>query len=155
MHNLLTAYLLSFVVTFWPHLGRYQQREAVAIAEEVANTQGDVLEDLTLMNIAAMESGFSRSAVGKAGERGPWQVSTDEGRNHDFSAKEALRRMRTQGMLGYVGCRHAQDEVVLAGVRLTCAEVVAHRVDRAALFRMGFDPSREQAPGTLVATNQP
>lgn len=128
----MTAYLIAFVLTVWPHLTKYQDREMRAIAAEVAATDGTAQEDLRLMNIAALESGFSRKAVGKMGERGAFQVLGGK----DFSAKEALRRMRVQGMDHYCGCR------------TTCPALVANRIDRADLYRMGFEPPTT----TLIAS---
>ncbi len=132
-------YLLAFVMAFWPHLTRYQQHEARAIVAEVAATDGTVLEDLELVNIAAMESYFDRSAVGRLGERGAWQVMPPA---REYGAREALRRLRAQGIAGYCGCRGP------------CPAIVAHRVDRAYLWRMSFDP-RPEAPGSSAVAVLP
>ncbi len=132
MKTLLVAYLLGFVHSWWPHLTRYQTREADAIVHEIVDTtDGTPLEDLYLVNIAALESGFDRKAVGKAGERGAWQVMPPA---KEYGAREALRRMRVQGWVAYVGCRHADDIVVIHGRSTTCQELIDHRTDRANLY---------------------
>src|ERR1700733_4154422 len=105
MKTALLPYLCPCVCAFWPHISNYQRHEAkTVITEVVMTTDATPLESLEMLNIAALESGFDTHAVGKGGERGAFQVSTDGGRNHDFSAREALRRMRVQGMIAYVGC---------------------------------------------------
>jgi hypothetical protein len=130
----MVAYLLAFVAFFFPHLTRYQQSEARAIADEVAHTDGTPQEDLRPVNIAAMESYFDRRAVGKLGERGAWQILG----GRDFSAREALRRMRVLGMQGFVGCTRP------------CPAIVAHRVDRADLWRMAMEPPRDLGAGVAA-----
>ena len=93
----LTAYLIAFALSWWPSIAhhRYQDREMRAIAEEVAEAGGTPMEDLRLMNIAAMESNFDRKAIGRHGERGAWQIMPPA---REYGAREALRRMREQGM---------------------------------------------------------
>ena len=131
----LTAYLIAFALSWWPSIAhhRYQDREMRAIAEEVAEAGGTPMEDLRLMNIAAMESNFDRKAIGRHGERGAWQIMPPA---REYGAREALRRMREQGMSGYCGC-------VRPGRRVTgleCPLLVAHRIDKADLYLMAFDP---------------
>jgi len=59
--------------------------------------------------------------------------------------------MDEQGMVSYVGCRHIEDHVVLpGGTKTTCRELVAHRVERADLYFMAFDPP--EPVDVLVAT---
>ena len=151
MKTLLVAYLLGFVHSWWPHLTRYQTREADAIVHEIVDTtDGTPLEDLYLVNIAALESGFDRKAVGKAGERGAWQVMLPA---KEYGAREALRRIRVQGWVAYVGCRHAEDHVVVAGTPTTCAAIIEHRTEKAVLYRLAFDPPTPEAPDTALADN--
>ena len=104
---------------------------------------------LRLLNVSALESGFDRTAVGKLGERGAFQILG----GRDFSAREALRRMDVQGMVAYVGCRHAEDRVVVQGTATTCAELVAHRTEKADLWFMGFEPPRP-LEDAVIARNQ-
>ena len=133
------AYILAFILTFWPAFARhpYQVREVSAVVDDIVSTDASPGEALRLANVAALESGFRRDAVGTHGERGAFQIMPPA---RSFGAREALHRMRLQGMIAYVGCRRADDEVLIRGERLTCASMVAHRVDRADLFRMAFDP---------------
>lgn len=139
MHTLLTSYLIAFVLSCWPSVAKHhrQNLEMRAIASEVATLRTTPGKMLRLMNIAALESGFDRTAKGKAGECGARQILG----GHDCSAREALRRMDEQGMVAYVGCRHIDDPVVVNGVRTTCRELVAHRVDKADLYSWTFAPT--------------
>jgi hypothetical protein len=123
---MLSTYLVTFALAMWPIIGHIpvQNREMRAVADEIAGTDASPWEALRLMNIAAVESGFSRNAVGKLGERGAFQVM---GTKHD--AREALRRLRTQGLAGYMGCG-----------RFDCSAIIAKHVDRADLFYMAFSP---------------
>lgn len=121
------AYLVLFVLDVHPEFMRssWQRNRVYSIAAEVAASDATPREGLRGMQIASQESGYDRGAVGRLGERGPWQVRGGK----DFSWREALRRMRVQGMLGFVGCRRAADRVVLPnGVHTTCQEMVDHRV---------------------------
>ncbi len=136
--NALITYLLTFVAMFWPAAkhSRYREREVEAIAADVATTDASPWEALRLMNIAALESTFYRAAVGSHGERGAWQIMPPAS---SYGAKEALRRMRVQGMAGFCGC-------VRPGRRANgdeCPEMVSHRIDKADLFYFAFDPPRE------------
>ena len=128
MQALLFAYYVLFVLDIHPDYMRrsWQRHWVYDTAHEVAyKTTAAPDEGLRMMEIAKNESGFDPDAVGKKGERGRWQVLGGK----DFSAREALRRMRVQGMLGFVGCRHAEDRVVLQnGVKTTCQEMIDHRI---------------------------
>lgn len=123
-------YLVNFALENWPQVERhtYQRKEMRAIAREISKLpDATLLESNRLMNIAAMESYFDRKAKGKMGECGAWQIMNGT----DCSAARALWLMRTQGMLGYVGCPRETPE---------CLKLIQHRVNRADLYRMGFDP---------------
>ena len=152
MHSLLTAYLIAFVLSCWPSVAKHhrQDLEMRAIASEVAALPTTPNKMLRLMNTAAMESGFDRTAKGQLGECGAWQILG----GYDCSAKEALRRMDTQGMVAYVGCRHLEDKVIVQGRRTTCAALVAHRVDKADLYSWVFPPpTLEDAGADVIAGN--
>lgn len=128
MSGLLCAYYVSFVLAIWPVFMRHgwQRARVYSIADEVAHTDATPREGLRLMQIAARESGFDRSAIGHKGERGCWQVMPPA---RSYGASEALWRMRYQGMVAFVGCRHADDKVVLPnGVHTTCQEMIDHRI---------------------------
>jgi hypothetical protein len=138
---LLFAYYIVFVLDRHPDMMRRAEQRAWVYdtAREVTKTDANVSEGLRLMNIPARESGYYAQAIGKHGERGRWQILGGK----DFSANEALRRMRTQGMMGFVGCGNAKeaDEVVLPnGVKTTCGELVAHRVDDADSYLSEYHP---------------
>jgi len=150
MQTSLIAYLHAFVIAFWPQFlaHGYQVREAKAVVADIASTDATPQEALRLANIAALESGFRRDAKGPAGECGAFQVMPPY---RSCDAREALYRMRVHGMVSYVGCRHAEDRVVIQGHPTTCAEMIAHRVDRADLWLMAFDLPRVEEP--LVAGN--
>jgi Transglycosylase SLT domain len=154
MVQLLTAYYIAFALSCWPNIVHRprQNREMRAIAAEVASTDATPFEGRRLMNIAALESNFDRTAKGKMGEMGAWQIMPPF---KSYGAKEALRRMRGQGMVGYVGCRHAEDEVVLNGIKTTCQAIIDHRVDKADLYGWVFPPPTVPANDTerLVAGN--
>lgn len=153
MHTLLTAYLVAFVLTFWPSVATHprQFREMRECASEVASLPTPSRKMLRLMNTAALESGFRHDAKGALGECGPWQILG----GRDCSAREALRRMDEQGLVAYVGCRHAEDHVVIQWTPTTCAELIAHRIDKADLYAMGFDPPPVPVEGALVVAGNP
>jgi len=134
----MTAYLVTFALSVWPPRPTdvHRLREIVAIAADVASTDATPEEALTLINIAALESGFERTARGKLGERGAWQVMPPA---VSYAADEALRRVRVQGMQSFCGC-----------VR-PCPKTVAHRTDKAILWRLAFDPPAPRRAGTLLA----
>jgi hypothetical protein len=128
LKTLLFAYYVLFVLDTHPQFMRHgwQRKWVYDTAHEVAEkTNAAPDEGLRMMQIASQESGFDPHAIGNRGERGRWQVLGGK----DFSAKEALRRMRIQGMVGFVGCRKAGDKVTLPnGVHTTCQEMIDDRI---------------------------
>lgn len=118
-----------------------------AIAADIASTDATPEEGLRLMNIAALESNFDRHVTGHHGEQGAFQVMPPA---RSYGADEALRRMRRQGMAGFVGCRHAEDVVTIGGRRMTCQQMIDHRVEKAEAFRMAFDPPTLEGYGELA-----
>lgn len=152
MKTLLAAYLYAFISAFWPQFTAHpwQEREARAVISDIVSTDATPMEALRLANIAALESGFRRDAKGRDGEVGAFQIMKPR---MGGGAREALYRMRVQGMIAYVGCRRAEDRVVVRGVETTCAQMVAHRVERADLFRMAFDPPTAVLDDVTVARN--
>ena len=127
MKILFFAYLVCFILDTHPNVMRHRWQRAwvYETAHEVAEkTDATPQEGLRLMEIPVHESGFDAKAVGSKGERGRWQVHGGS----DFSAREALRRLRA-GMVSFVGCRRAEDRVTLPnGVKTTCQEMIDHRV---------------------------
>ena len=119
-------YLLAFVLSMWPRLASH----ATAVLEDIDSTDASPLEALTLANIAAFESGFNQLARGVHGERGAFQVMPPA---PSYGAAEALRRLRIQGILGYVGCADKPSAPL-------CLALVAHRTGPAILWRLAFDP---------------
>jgi hypothetical protein len=134
MKALFYAYLVLFVLDVHPEFMRkWWQRERVykTAAKVAFKTDADPGEGLTLMQIAARESGYDEKAVGKAGERGEWQIYYGP----DYSAAHALWLMRHQGMVAFVGCRHASDHVVLPdGTKTTCQEMIDNRIGPARAY---------------------
>jgi hypothetical protein len=124
------AYLLSFVLSTWPNLAEHRIYEVSSILADIEGTDATPIEALELANIAAFESGFSRRAHGRAGERGAFQIMPPA---TAYGAAEALRRLRAQGMVGYVGCAGHADAP-------QCQALIAHRTDPALLWRLAFDP---------------
>ena len=149
MKTLLTAYYIAFALMWWPWIShnRYHWHGLQVVAADVAGSDADPHEGLRLMNTAALESGFDPTAVGKHGERGAFQVMPPAA---SYGADEALRRMRHQGMVGFVGCRHAEDEVVIEGVHTTCAKMIDNRTWKADLYFMAFDPPVLEGYGELA-----
>ena len=144
----LTAYLIAFALSWWPNVAhhRYQDHELKIIAADIASSGATPLEGLILVNIAAMESNFDTHAKGRHGELGAFQIMPPA---REYGAREALRRMREQGMAGYCGC-------VRPGKKATgneCPAIVAHRTDKAILYRMAFDPLVED--GDERVTREP
>ena len=134
------AYLLSFALLAWPPSPRDRHRlhEMSAIAAMVASTDASPIEALTLMNVAAFESGFERTAKGRQGERGPFQIMPPAA---SYGAHEALSRLRKQGLMGYMGCRRVTEE---------CERMAEHRTFPAKLYRWAFDPpAPDPAPVVL------
>ena len=137
----LLAYLLVFVLGVWPPHSMHQMREMIAITVDIAGTDATPEEGLTLENIVAFESGFERTAVGPHGEVGafqlwifPWTTEEQivEWKRH--GAREALRRLRVQGIQGCCGCTNP--------VTKRCREMMEHRTFPATLYRWAFDPPR-------------
>jgi hypothetical protein len=136
---MLSSYLYSFVMfvcaALWhAHVtpGGHRDREIKAIIADITTTDGTVAEDLQLALIPALESGYERTAVGKAGERGAWQAM-----NGDTSARHALYLLRTQGMLGFVGCGTRETEA--------CMHLVANRTVLARIYAATW-PYSDSAP---------
>lgn len=73
--------------------------ELASIAADIASTDASESEARLLASIAVHESSARLHATGKIGEQGPFQVL-----HGDPHAREALRRLRTQGLQGYAGC---------------------------------------------------
>jgi hypothetical protein len=153
MKALLFAYYVLFVLDVHPEFMRHawQRRKVYDTATEVAyKTTAVPGEGLRLMQIGARETGYDETAVGKRGERGRWQVLG----GNDFSAKEALRRMRVQGMVAFVGCRHAEDHVTLPnGVKTTCQEMVDNRIGPADRYLAEHRPPTTLQPENGYAGN--
>jgi len=141
----MNTYLLHFAVAFylsiWPRSGLTVHRhdEMVAITDDILSTDASPDEALQLENIAGMESVWDRTARGPGGELGAFQImptpKTPKAVRSEWQAhgaKEALRRLRVQGIAGYCGC--ARPEVK------PCPEMIEHRSWPSRLFRMAFDP---------------
>jgi hypothetical protein len=120
-------YLLLFVAGFWGHSFRFTDVRAAAL--DVLSTDASAIEALMLMGIPPLESGFRPDAVGKLGERGPWQVRPPA---ESYGAKEALRRLRLLGIAGYVGCGRARTD--------RCDRLAAERVAPAIVYFAAFPP---------------
>jgi hypothetical protein len=141
MRTLLFAFYVVFVLDAHPEMMRrsWQRHWVYDTAREVAKTDASPQEGLRLMEIPVHESGFDPKAVGRKGEKGRWQILG----GNDFSANEALRRMRYQGMMGFVGCggKKEEDKVLLPnGVHTTCGELVEHRVGPADAYLLEHRP---------------
>lgn len=151
---LLFAFYVCFVLDDWPQFMRHswQRLDVYAIAHDVAdNTDATPAEGLHLMQTAGMESGFYRKAKGKKGEIGPWQIMPPA---RSYGAKEALFRMRVQGMVGFVGCRHADDAVVLPeGTKTTCQKMVDNRIGPADRYLAEHRPPTTLEPENDYAGN--
>ena len=113
----LVAYLTAFAVDLWVSLhgvspGPRRRAEIRAVVEDVATTDGATLDRLTLVNIAAEESGFERYALHpyqpSVGAFQIWVFPGTSMRQVDEwsarGAREALRRLRAQGIYGFMGC---------------------------------------------------
>jgi hypothetical protein len=141
----MVGYLFAFAIDLAasiyrirPMSGGHAAREMVAIAQDIATTDCGPLECLTLMNIAGFESVWDRSAVGRHGELGAFQIWVFDGTSvaqraewRARGAREALRRMRVQGMLGYCGCSRATPE---------CDAMVEHRTFPAKIYFWSHAP---------------
>src|SRR5580693_556863 len=105
----LAAFYLAFAVDYWTTLygkapPRWVERDMRWVCADIADHTGAApLEGLTLVDIATWESGFRRDALGKLGERGPFQQL---GGPYDAAhpAREALARLRRQKIWGFMGC---------------------------------------------------
>jgi hypothetical protein len=144
------SYLLTFALALWSilfsthHVSRYRQHEMALITADIASTSATPLEALTLENVVAMETGWERGVVGRQGEVGAFQImsfpGTTKAQKREWKvrgAAEALRRMRTQGMLGYIGCRHLEDMGVAGS---TCGQMISNRTLLAQLYLDAFPP---------------
>lgn len=145
---LITFALYLYAQLFAAHpLTAHRYREMTAITKDILSTDATDDEALQLENIVAWESGWERNSVGRSGEQGAFQVMpmawTTPAEKAEWKARgarEALRRLRLQGMLGYVGCpRHTER----------CDAMIERRTWPAKLYRMAFDPPA--APPTVVA----
>jgi hypothetical protein len=119
------AYLMLFILSRFPprdERGRVNARDAHGLRErsrcawEIAHTDCGPEECLRLANIPALESGYEYRAVGKQGERGPWQIHPPA---RSYGAREALARLRAQGIFGYIGCGSARTKL--------CEDMAEHR----------------------------
>jgi hypothetical protein len=127
------AYILLFAMTVWPPRTQHRAREMRAIAEDIASTDASPLEGLKLMNIAAYESNFDTLAINHegSGALGPFQIMPPAA---SYGADEALRRLRQQGIMGFMGCPTATDR---------CLRMAERRTWQARLWRMGYEPPVE------------
>ena len=132
-------YLVAFAVALWSSLhggsspSPHRMREIEAVADDVAYTDGSTFEDLELMNIAAWESGYSRSARGPLGEKGPFQ-QLGGAYDAEHPAREALRRLRAQGIYGFMGCSARSTR---------CEEMASRRTFPAVLYLSAFPLDEE------------
>jgi hypothetical protein len=119
----LWVYVFTFILTTYPPnlADSHRLFEMSAISWEIAHTDCAPEECLVLANIPRWESGYERRAVGKMGERGAWQIMPPAS---SYGAKEALRRLRVQGIRGYCGCTE----------RRPCPEMVERRVGPARVW---------------------
>jgi len=134
------AYLYGFVtfvcaVLWQAHLkpGDHRYVEACAIVADILTTDASAYEALVLLNISAYESGYERDAHNPQGSHGAFQVMDPA---PSYGAREALRRLRTQGIFGYMGCRVVTPE---------CESMAAKRQVLAIIYAATFPPSREDA----------
>jgi hypothetical protein len=147
------VYLLTFVLGLYGHLfsahplTAHRYREMLSITRDVLTTDATPDEALTLENIVAWESGWERSGVGPAGEVGafqlmsfPWTTDAQRAEWKAHGAKEALRRLREQGIFGYMGCTRRTAR---------CEAMADRRTWPAELYRMAFDP-----PGSTPTLGQ-
>jgi hypothetical protein len=145
---LLFAYYVLFVLDVHPDYMRHgwQRTRVYDTAREVAfKTNASPRDGLRLMQIACRESGFDPKAIGKKGERGRWQVMPPA---KSYGADEALWRMRNQGMVAFVGCRHASDVVTIDGFKTTCQQMIDNRIGPADAY---FAEHRPPPPDDDVA----
>lgn len=150
------AYLLAFCLVLWGHLfptyplNSHRQHEMYMISQDILSTDATPHEALKLENIAAFESGWERKAVGAHGEVGSFQIWVFPGTSTTriaewkrHGAKEALRRLREQGIQGYCGCT--------SPVTKKCGEIMKHRTEHADLYLWAFDPPDDEPSDARVA----
>jgi hypothetical protein len=135
----IAAYFAAFAVDLWVSLhgvmpGRYREAQIRSVAEEVAHTDASPLEGLTLMGIAAWESGYDRNAVGRMLERGAWQVMPPA---RSYGAGEALSRLRHQGIAGFMGFTRCGDR---------CQAMAERRTFPAKLYLWSHEPPLPEPP---------
>jgi hypothetical protein len=134
------AYLVAFAVDLWVTLhgvapGRHRRGEIEATAAEVADTtDAEPLEALELLGIAAWESGYDASARGRAGERGRWQVMPPAS---SYGAREALSRLRRQGIAGFMGFTRCGE---------LCDAMAERRTLPAKVYLWSHDPPSRARP---------
>jgi hypothetical protein len=139
------SYLLTFCAALWIQLfhayplSSHRQHEMWIITKDILSTDATPLEALKLENIVALESGWERSAIGSHGEVGAFQLWVFPGTKPEqvaewkqHGAKEALRRLRVQGIQGYCGCTEP--------ITQKCADLMTHRTEHALLYFWAFDP---------------
>jgi hypothetical protein len=123
----LTAYLTAFAVSLVPTPYRTHHRrvEIDFIVDDIASTDCEVDKCAQLVLISWRETNFERKARGLAGEIGAYQIMPPA---QSYGAKEALRRLRAQGIQGYCGCVS------------WCPKTIEARSWEAELWMMAFDP---------------
>lgn len=127
--NPLLAWVFAAMVAFVPprqnnaaQLGAY-----VRIATAITRATDSPFMAVLLASIGSFESGFRPQAVGKMGEVGIWQLmgpplGAPVPKGLDAQAREAIRRVETQGMCGFTG--------EAANPRSKCP-LAQHRIDQA------------------------
>jgi hypothetical protein len=130
-------YLWAFILAFFPPHSLHRYQEERAIVRDVASTDATPLEGCELLNIASFESGFERGARGKLGEVGAFQNL-----HGDPSAKAALKLLRTQGLLGYMGCSRETE---------ACMRMASNRTIKAIVYTSAFP---YEANSTKVALSE-
>jgi hypothetical protein len=83
--------------------------ELSKVAWSIAKTDATEDEATLLSSIAIHESGVSLRAIGPLGERGAFQLL-----GGPYTTREALRRLRVQGLRGYAGCVRPCPKLVAA-----------------------------------------
>ena len=131
-------YVLGFILAVFPPRGPWGLHEREAVARDIASTDCSPLEALTLANIAAWESGFDTKAKGRQGERGAFQVMPPG----DPGARSALRLLRLQGILGYMGCPQRTER---------CEAMADRRTFPAKLYFWAHDPPVAEPQRILVS----
>jgi len=139
--NAIASYCLAFALSWWFPRTAHRLEEMRLAAEDLGTTDATPHEALRLMNIAHEETGFERSKVGDLGERGrfqirpwPWTTEAEIREWTERGAAEALRRLRVQGIYGYMGCPR---------VTPACEALARARVWPAELYAWAYDPPGE------------